>query len=591
MRRQCVGGGSWSSRAIGTPRTTPGTPAISSVTSGDRVLTVSWLSPGNDGGAEITGYDLRYIRSDASDKADENWMVEEGIWNSGVLRYELSGLTNGVDYDLQLRAVNIAGDGEWSGSTSGAPQTRPAAPTINSMDSGNNFLTVTWSPPTDTGGLNIQSYDLRYIRSDALDKADDDWTGRESIWTSGNLEYTLSGLSNGVGYDLQVRAVTSAEDGPWSATAAGTPQTTPDAPSINPISPGNRTLSVAWSAPSNTGGAAIASYDLRYIRSDAPNKTDANWTGREAIWTSGNLQYTLSSLTNGIEYDIQVRAVNAVGNGSWSATATGTPQTTADAPSIDLITPGNRALSAAWSAPSNTGGFAIISYDMRYIRNDASDKVDPNNWTLREDIWESGSLEHTITGLTNEVEYDVQVRAVDAVGNGPWSASAIGTPAPGQDGTTNAAPVFTEGTRTVRSVAENVTAGTNLGSPVEATDADDDTLTYTLSGVDAESFDIDASAGQLQTKATLDAEMKSSYTVEVTASDSSDSTLTITVIITVTDVDYDCVSGNAVADADNNPGLVSDCEALLEARDKLAGTGSLNWSEDLPIAEWDGITL
>ena len=380
-------------------------------------------------------------------------------------------------------------------------------------------------------------------------------------------------------------------NGSWSATAAGTPQTTADAPSIDLITPGNRTLSVAWSAPSNTGGAAIASYDLRYIRSDAPNKTDANWTEREAIWTSGNLQYTLSGLTNGIEYDIQVRAVNAVGNGSWSATAAGTPQTTADAPSIDLITPGNRALSAAWSAPSNTGGFAIISYDMRYIRNDASDKVDPNNWTLREDIWESGSLEHTITGLTNEVEYDVQVRAVNAVGNGPWSASAIGTPAPGQDGTTNAAPVFTEGTRTVRSVAENVTAGTNLGSPVEATDADDDTLTYTLSGVDAESFDIDASAGQLQTKATLDAEMKSSYTVEVTASDSSDSTLTITVIITVTDVDYDCVSGNAVADADNNPGLVSDCEALLEARDKLAGTGSLNWSEDLPIAEWDGITL
>ena len=303
------------------------------------------------------------------------------------------------------------------------------------------------------------------------------------------------------------------------------------------------------------------------------------------------LRYELSGLTNGVDYDLQVRAVNAVGNGSWSATATGTPQTTADAPSIDLITPGNRALSAAWSAPSNTGGFAIISYDMRYIRNDASDKVDPNNWTLREDIWESGSLEHTITGLTNEVEYDVQVRAVNAVGNGPWSASAIGTPAPGQDGTTNAAPVFTEGTRTVRSVAENVTAGTNLGSPVEATDADDDTLTYTLSGVDAESFDIDASAGQLQTKATLDAETKSSYTVEVTASDSSDSTLTITVIITVTDVDYDCVSGNAVADADNNPGLVSDCEALLEARDKLAGTGSLNWSEDLPIAEWDGITL
>ena len=40
-----------------------------------------------------------------------------------------------------------------------------------------------------------------------------------------------------------------------------------------------------------------------------------------------------------------------------------------------------------------------------------------------------------------------------------------------------------------------------------------------------------------------------------------------------------------------NTGLVSDCEALLEARDTLAGTGSLNWAEDTPITDWDGITL
>ena len=44
-----------------------------------------------------------------------------------------------------------------------------------------------------------------------------------------------------------------------------------------------------------------------------------------------------------------------------------------------------------------------------------------------------------------------------------------------------------------------------------------------------------------------------------------------------------CVTGGAVSDAANT-GLVSDCEALLEARDTLAGTGSLNWSENTPIA-------
>ena len=40
-----------------------------------------------------------------------------------------------------------------------------------------------------------------------------------------------------------------------------------------------------------------------------------------------------------------------------------------------------------------------------------------------------------------------------------------------------------------------------------------------------------------------------------------------------------------------NTGLVSDCEAMLAARDALAGTGSLNWSEDISIAEWDGVRV
>ena len=40
---------------------------------------------------------------------------------------------------------------------------------------------------------------------------------------------------------------------------------------------------------------------------------------------------------------------------------------------------------------------------------------------------------------------------------------------------------------------------------------------------------------------------------------------------------------------DANPGLVYDCEALLESRDTLAGSAALNWSEDVPIRRWDGV--
>ena len=55
--------------------------------------------------------------------------------------------------------------------------------------------------------------------------------------------------------------------------------------------------------------------------------------------------------------------------------------------------------------------------------------------------------------------------------------------------------------------------------------------------------------------------------------------------------DADCSSGVAVTNPDDNPGLVSDCEVLLAARDIMAGSASLNWSADIPIEEWDGITV
>ena len=100
----------------------------------------------------------------------------------------------------------------------------------------------------------------------------------------------------------------------------------------------------------------------------------------------------------------------------------------------------------------------------------------------------------------------------------------------------NVAPAFSSETAT-RSVAENTAAGMNIGAPVMATDDDNDTLRYMLSGTDAASFDIGMSTGQLMTKATLDYETKMSYMVTVTATDPDGASDSITVTIMVTDVD------------------------------------------------------
>ncbi len=53
---------------------------------------------------------------------------------------------------------------------------------------------------------------------------------------------------------------------------------------------------------------------------------------------------------------------------------------------------------------------------------------------------------------------------------------------------------------------------------------------------------------------------------------------------------YVCVNGTAVPNHGTNLGLVYDCEALLAAKDTLRGAGSLNWSADTAISDWDGVT-
>ena len=70
--------------------------------------------PRSEGASSVSGYDLRYIRSDPTDKADANWAVVEDIWSSGALSYEVTGLDSGAQYDLQVRAVNSDGKGPWS---------------------------------------------------------------------------------------------------------------------------------------------------------------------------------------------------------------------------------------------------------------------------------------------------------------------------------------------------------------------------------------------------------------------------------------------------------------------------------------------
>ena len=62
------------------------------MTPGDGSLTVSWTAPTDTGASEVTGYDVRHIRSDATDKSDANWTLVEDVGAAAARSYTISSL-------------------------------------------------------------------------------------------------------------------------------------------------------------------------------------------------------------------------------------------------------------------------------------------------------------------------------------------------------------------------------------------------------------------------------------------------------------------------------------------------------------------
>ncbi len=324
----------------------------------------------------------------------------------------------------------------------------------------------------------------------------------------------------------------------WKLKAYGHGHT-PGYPSITTVDPGRGSFDVTWSAPDDIGGSDITSYDIGYILTDDPDPT--NWTEVTNVGSTSALQHTLSGLKGDAEFHLAVRAVNDAGAGPWSDSFTEeTEQSVPNRPGSVVAAARDGGLAVSWGAPSYVGVGSPTSYDVRYIRNDASDKADAL-WTSTSPAWATGGgdLRYVIRNLENGVLYDVQVLARNDAGPGEWSRVTTGTPA-----AINSPAQFPNIEAGLRSVIESIPAGVDIGEPVAARDDESDTLTYSLTSGGA-TFHIVAMTGQLQTKAALDHERTPRHTVTVAvhdgrASDGTTSTAiddTITVTITVTDVE------------------------------------------------------
>ena len=379
-----------------TASTAPGAPTslgATAQTSGTS-MALAWTVPSDDGGESITDYDV---------SSDDG--VTWASTGSTFTAYTLTGLDKGTEYTFRVRAVNSVGNGTASTSvTETTATTRPGAPTSLSASVTSTTADLSWTAPTDDGGSAITEYQYRFTTGTT---AGGTWTDTNSTAVS----ITISSLTADTEYTFQVRTVTtvgSSQSNPSvTETTLAAAATVPGAPtSLSATAQtGGTSVELDWTAPTNTGGAAISDYDVRY---QAGATAGGTWTSLGQTTTS----YTQTGLDKGTQYTFQVRAVNSVGDSAASSSDTTTTLTTVPgAPTSLSISTDATSADFSWTAPTDTGGAAISDYDV------SSD--DGATWNATG----STSTTYTLTGLDSETEYDFRVRAVNSVGDSAASSA------------------------------------------------------------------------------------------------------------------------------------------------------------------------
>ena len=164
----------------------------------------------------------------------------------------------------------------------------------------------------------------------------------------------------------------------------------PAAPSRPNVTAGDGQFGVSWTAPA-ANGAAIDDYDVRY------RPAGGSWTELPDDVKSTATSATISNLTNGRTYAVQVRAGNSAGDGEWSASATGTPVATVSQDRAVLVEFYNATNGPNWNSNTNWNSSAPLD-QWHGVTTDESGRV--TGLSLADNQL-SGSIPSSLGSLSN----------------------------------------------------------------------------------------------------------------------------------------------------------------------------------------------
>ena len=329
------------------------------------------------------------------DRTARRWDTLSNRWASTTLSDD--GVQAGRTYVYQ---VSADGRNTWSNQESvfvghyDAPTLN--APTVSTLP---GKIDVSWS--TVAG---VDDYDLwRFEQTEG-------W--RQVADGQAATTYADTAVDIGKAYLYQVQAHGTLGAGAWSSQQSATvPQTAPSAPQNFAAAAADAMVSLTWDTPLYDGGSVVTGYQYRYQMSGG------NWSDWTASSPALSRAVTISNLTNDSDYNFEVRAQNAIGDGAV-ATDSAMPMSTVPGTPTGLgsTSIGPNEIMLTWNTVAGATGYELQR------------RVNGESWVMLTGV--TGTA-HTDSGLTPSTSYDYEVRATNASGSSPWSgAVTLETAAP-----------------------------------------------------------------------------------------------------------------------------------------------------------------
>ena len=223
------------------------------------------------------------------------------IAGQATAAYVFEGLTGGTSYSFTVKAKNNLGEDSLASSTATfVAQSIPGdATAVSAIATAAGQITLTWTAPTNLGGLSLDAYKITGNEGFAAETA-----------TNTSTTKVINGLRDGTSYTFTIQASNSLGDAAGDSFASALVATVPGAPTAVTASISGSTVSVGWSAPTNTGGtgSTIGGYTAYLINNSGNDVASSAVDG---------LSTTFSGVADGT-YTVKVLATNIVGNGARS---------------------------------------------------------------------------------------------------------------------------------------------------------------------------------------------------------------------------------------------------------------------------------